>query len=198
MNEGVIANERLRKVKCPACGHEYMKPLMIADWSQFGLIVNYQCQECYTLINLSEQCKRPLKRYSPGKRFDYTGREIRELGMNYTESSRMANALCTLIKTCEDNNINIDEVFNEFSDAVPPYKDMYDKPVPTGFVVPPDDVWVSVVHQTKELLMNAERIGSEDDNPEGSRYIQISDTLATQIADKLNKLLMKKGGSEDV
>ena len=195
VNGGIIANKRLREVKCPACGHEYMKPLMIVDWSQFGLIINYQCQECYTTISLSEQCRRPMKIYGSDKRFDYTGRQIKELGMNWKDSSRLANALCILIETCEKNNIIIDDVLKEFSDTVPPYKYKNERPVPKGFVVPPDDEWISVVHQAKELLMNAHRIGNEEDNPEGSRYIQISDTLATQIEDKLNKLL--QGGQEN-
>lgn len=197
MNGGVIANRRLREVKCPACGHEYMKPLMIADWSQFGLIINYQCPECYTTMNLSEQCGRQLKLYSPSKRFDYTGTQVRELGISLKDSSRLANALCVLIETCEKNNINIDDVFKEFSDTIPPYRFENDKPVPKGFVIPPEDEWISAVHRAYELLKNAKRIGNEEDNPEGSRYIQISDTLATQIADKLNKLLMK-GGNEHV
>lgn len=174
MNEGVIMNKNLREVPCPSCGHKYMKPLMIVDWSQFGMIINYQCQECYTTINLSEQCRRPLKRHNPSKRFDYTGQEIRDLALSYTESSRIANALCVLIKTCEDNNINIDEVFKEFSDSVPPYRDMHEKPVPIGFQIPPEDEWISAVHQAYELL---------------------KDTNA-DVANKLNKLL--KGSNENV
>lgn len=196
MDGGIIANRRLREVKCPACGHEYMKPLMVIDWSQFGLIVNYQCPECLLLMNISEQCRRLLKTYKPSKRFDYTGSHIRELGLNHRESSRMGNALCLLIEMCEKNNINVDEILKEFGDSIPPYRFENDKPVPRGFVIPPEDEWISTVHQAKELLMNANRIGSEEDTPEGNRYIQISDTLATQIADKLNKLL--KGGKDDV
>jgi DNA-directed RNA polymerase subunit RPC12/RpoP len=196
MNEGVIMNKNLREVPCPSCGHKYMKPLMIIDWSQFGMVINYQCQKCYTTINLSEQCRRPLKRYNPSKRFDYTGQEVRDLALSYTESSRIANALCVLIKTCEDNNINVDEVFKEFSDSVPPYRDMREKPVPVGFEIPSEDEWIHTVHQAYELLKNARRIGSEEDNPEGSRYIQVSDTLANQLANKLNKLL--KGSNKDV
>mgnify|MGYP006991665260 CR=1 FL=1 len=58
-----IANRRLREVECPACGYKYMKPLNVIDWSQFGLIVHYQCQECYLTMNISEQCKRQMKIY---------------------------------------------------------------------------------------------------------------------------------------
>lgn len=174
MNGGVIANQRLREVKCPACGHEYMKPLMIIDWSQFGLIIHYQCQECYTTMNLSEQQRRPLKIHGPEKTFDYTGTQVRDLGLSLKESSRIANALCVLIKTCEDNNINIDDVFKEFSSSVPPYQSENAKPVPKGFVIPPEDEWVSAVHQAYEILKDTD----------------------VDVANKLNKLL--KGSNEDV
>jgi len=39
-------------------------------------------------------------------------------------------------------------------------------------------------------LDRARREGAEEDKPEGSRYITMSDTLATQIADELNKIGM--------
>ncbi len=35
------------------------------------------------------------------------------------------------------------------------------------------------------LFQNAERIGFENDEPEGSRYIQISDTLANDFLQEL-------------
>jgi hypothetical protein len=190
MNGGMIANKRLREVRCPACGHEYMKPLKIIDWSQWGLIIHYQCQECYTTIELSEQCRRPMKIYNHGKRFDYTGREIKELSMNWKESSRLANALCILIEICEKNNINIDDILKEFSDTVPPYKFENDKPVPKGFVIPPEDEWIHIVHQAKELLLNPILVDNDVDT------ITIDRTKSTEVADKLNKLL--KGGKEDV
>lgn len=180
MNGGIIANRRLREVKCPACGHDYMKPLSIVDWSQFGLIVHYQCPECCLLMNISEQCRTRLKMYKPSEQFDYTGNQIRELGLNYKEHSRLSNALCVLIEICEKNNINIDEVFSEFSETIPPYRFENNKPVPKGFVIPQEDEWISTVHQAKEFL-NA----NMGDN-----------AVATQIADKLNNLL--KGGKENV
>lgn len=181
INGGIIANERLREVVCPSCGHHYMKPLMIVDWSQFGMIVNYQCQSCYTTISLSEQCRRPLKIHSPGKRFDYTGRQIKELGMSWCESSRLANSMCILIDICEKNNINIDEVLKDFSDTVPPYRFENDKPVPKGFVIPPEDEWIHTVHQAYELLKNAKDIDNAD-----------------VIADKLNKLLQGGQGNAEI
>lgn len=189
MSTGVIANERLRKVSCPACGHNYMKPLMVVDWSQFGLIIDYQCQMCYCKVTISEQCHQPMRIYNPGKRFDYTGRQIRELGMSWAESSRLGNALKILIDVCDAHNINIDEVFDGIEYEKPPYKWHNEKPVPTGYVIPEEDKWISTVQQARDLLANTNRIGTDTDEPEGSKYIQISDTLATQISSKLNELL---------
>ena len=108
-NEAYIKNTRLRSVECPACGHKYMKPTMVIDWSQFGLIIGYQCQECLTTITLSEQCDRVIKTHSPGVRFDYTGQAIKELGLSSKESSRYVNIIRKLIKTLDDNNITIDD-----------------------------------------------------------------------------------------
>ena len=186
MNGAIIANKNLREVPCPSCKHEYMKPLMVIDWSQFGMVIKYQCQKCYTTVDVSEQCRKPLKRYNPGRRFDYTGQEVRDLGINWVDSSRIANALCVLIKVCEEHNINIDEVFKEFSDTVPPYRDMHDRPVPSGFIVPPDDEWISVVHQAYEVL-NAKDTDCET--------ITVSRETASILADKLKKLL---GGKTNV
>lgn len=183
INDGVIANRRLREIKCPKCGHEYMKPLSILDWSQFGLIVHYQCQECYLLMNISEQCKRQVKIYSTGKRFDYTGRQIKELGMNYVDSSRLANALITIIQKCEENNIDIDDMLKEFSDTVPPYRFKEERPVDSGFEIPQEDIWIDAVHSAYELLKNASCDGNIDSNK------------SKAIADKLNRLL--KGENED-
>jgi hypothetical protein len=41
-------------------------------------------------------------------------------------------------------------------------------------------------------LRDADRMGASTDSPEGARYINISDTLANQIADKLIEIA--KGG----
>jgi hypothetical protein len=52
---------------------------------------------------------------------------------------------------------------------------------------------MAVIRDVINVLRSAERIGPGEDNPEGIRYIQISDTLATQLADRLEAhLLMKK------
>lgn len=40
-----------------------------------------------------------------------------------------------------------------------------------------------------ELLEQAERTGNTEDDPEGTRYIQLSDTLAREIAENLRKLV---------
>ena len=39
------------------------------------------------------------------------------------------------------------------------------------------------------ILENGERVGSERDEPEGSRYIKISDTLARKMAESLDVVL---------
>lgn len=195
MNAGVIANQNLREVPCPSCGHKFVKPIMVIDWSQFGMVIEYQCQKCFTVMTISEQHRTPLKIHSPAKRFDYTGTEVRDLGITLKENSRLANALCILIEVCEKNNINIDDVFGGLKETLPPYRFENNKPVKKGFVIPQEDEWIDTVHQAYELLKNATRFGSEEDNPEGSRWIQISDTLANVVADKLNKLL---GGTNDV
>ncbi len=39
-----------------------------------------------------------------------------------------------------------------------------------------------------KTLRIADRIGAEKDVPEGTRYIQLSDTLANEIADDLERI----------
>lgn len=185
-NVGIIKNERLRKVKCPACGHEYMKPLMIIDWSQFGLVIDYQCQFCYAKMFISEQCTGPTKIYKPGKRFDYAGNQIRGMAAGFAESTRMGNALKTIIGICDEHNINLDSFLDEFKDTVPPYKWNNEKPVPTGFVIPPEDKFMSVVKQAVDILKSPLDATSDD-------YISISSEDARLVVDKLNNLL--KGDS---
>ena len=43
----------------------------------------------------------------------------------------------------------------------------------------------STNHHIANMLSNAERAGGETDQPEGTRYITLSDTLARQIAKEL-------------
>ena len=41
----------------------------------------------------------------------------------------------------------------------------------------------------KTMFLSAKRCGSEEDNPEGVRYIQISDTLAKNMIRLINEAL---------
>lgn len=185
VNNGVIANKRLREVACPACGHKYMKPLMIIDWSQFGLVIEYQCKECLAVMEISEQCRRPLKMHNPSTRFDYTGTQIMGLGVSMRDSSRIANAMCVLIEKLKKLNINVEDMLDsDIADKLPPYRFENDKPVEKGFVIPKEDEWIHTVHSAYELLKNAD-----------GDTIEIDSNSAKAIADKLNKLL--QGGQEN-
>lgn len=182
MNDAVIANPRLRKVTCPACGHDYMKPNMIIDWSQFGMVVAYQCSKCYTIVDISEQARQIIPRYKPSQQFDYTGTEIKTLGLQWKDSSRLANAVCILIKICEEHNIDIDKILGDnFANTVPPYRDINDLPVPKGFVIPPRDKWVSAVQDAIDWLE------ANNDNMQ----------KPLDIVDKLKKIL-KEENNEDI
>lgn len=48
---------------------------------------------------------------------------------------------------------------------------------------------MSEIEEVIEVLKSAKRIGAEKDEPEGVRYIQISDTLANQLVGKLEEYL---------
>lgn len=171
VNDLIIQNKRLREVKCPACGHEYMKPLMIVDWSQFGLIIDYQCHNCFLKMTISEQCNRKLNIYSPGKRFDYTGEEIRGIGITYAEHSRIVNSLRKLIGILDEHDIQIDDEFK-------PYRWKNEKPVPIGYEIPSEDIFVKTIHEVIEKLKNAD---------------EVVDT--TELADKLEEIL--KGDNDN-
>jgi DNA-directed RNA polymerase subunit M/transcription elongation factor TFIIS len=186
VNQAVISNRRLREVKCPACGHEYMKPLSVIDWSQFGLIITYQCTECYLTMTISEQCNHLLKQFNPGLRFDYTGVQIEELGMSSKDHSRLANSVILLSEKLRENNIKLDNT------QFPPYRWNNDKPVVTGFTIPEEDKWVHTISELANVLRSAPRTGSDVDDPEGTRNITISDTLAKELADKLENLLKEE------
>lgn len=179
VNDAVIANDRLRHVICPSCGHEYMKPLMVVDWSQFGMIIDYQCQNCYTRATISEQTHYRMKHYQPGKVFDYTGRQVKELGMSWIESSRLANSLCKLIEICEKNNIDYEGALDEESKQLPPYKWLNDRPVPTGFVIPQEDQYASTIQKAIDWI--------EVNNDQYE---------ACMVLDELKKLLNMKGDNE--
>ena len=182
VNGGVIENRRLREIPCPKCGHNYIKPLSVIDWSQYGMLISYQCPECYLTMTLSEQTKYKMKVYNPGKRFDYTGQQVRDLGMAYRDQSRVFNALSTIIQWCDQHNINIDEVFNEFADTLPPYKWFNERPVSKGWKIPPEDVFVSIIDKAIKVIEAP--IGATEDE-----YISIEANEAKMIVDKLKSLL---------
>jgi hypothetical protein len=48
---------------------------------------------------------------------------------------------------------------------------------------------MAVIKDVINVLRSAERLGHGEDNPEGVRYIQISDTLASKLADDLEAYL---------
>lgn len=182
VNGGVIENRRLREIPCPKCGHNYIKPLSVIDWSQYGMLISYQCPECYLTMTISEQTKHKMKVYNPGKRFDYTGQQVRDLGMAYRDQSRVFNALSTIIQWCDQHNINIDEVFNEFADTLPPYKWFNERPVSKGWKIPPEDVFVNIIDKAIKVIEAP--IGATEDE-----YISIEANEAKMIVDKLKSLL---------
>lgn len=148
LNQAIIANRKLRYVKCPACGHEHMKPLTVMDWSIFGLILHYQCPKCKLHMVLSEQVRRLLRPYSPanGMTFDYTGAQMEELATTHVEHSRLANSVEILINKCKEHNIPLEGI------ETPPYMFENDKPVPIGYEIPPKDIWIKAVADTLKSL----------------------------------------------
>ena len=47
--------------------------------------------------------------------------------------------------------------------------------------------------EIKDILERADRIGQPTDEPEGVRYIQISDTLTNEIINSLEDIISKSG-----
>lgn len=122
----VINNPRLRDVTCPACGKESMKILQINDSSaDRGLVLAYQCTGCFTLVNISEQCRYICEPRKPGHMFNYRGEEIKSL-LPAIRDTQLRNALEYLIKLAQDNNIEISGI------DIPPYRKC-DKQIPIGF-----------------------------------------------------------------
>ena len=190
VNEVCIRNSRLRSVTCPACGHNHVKPNMVADWSQFGLVISYQCPKCLLTMLISEQTNRVIKMHSPGTRFDYTGNEILGLIGN-KEQSRYVNIIRKLIKLLDDNNIKIDD------GEIVPYRWKNEKPVPIGYEVPPVDKMLEPIGKIIDMLDKSERQGSTVDMPEGSRYIIISHTLASKLSNELKDILKGEKDSNE-
>lgn len=177
----LFKNPALRHVKCPACGHDDMKILKVMDWSVFGLIIHYQCPKCKLLMSVSEQTKHMVHYRNNGEQFDYSGESI-TAGMSGVEGSRMSMAVMKLIQLCKDNNITIE------ADELPPYLFEEDRPVPVGYRIPRDDAAIKAVDDVLKVLTDTPRQGTLLDTPEGSRYIQISDTKAKELITKLKSL----------
>ena len=49
---------------------------------------------------------------------------------------------------------------------------------------------IEAIKEIANLLNRAERVGAERDEPEGMRYIMISDTCARMLADTLNGMAL--------
>lgn len=174
-------NRALRKVKCPACGHDQMKILKVLDWSIFGLIIHYQCPTCKLLMSVSEQTKRMVHYRNDGDMFDYSGESIGS-GISAVQGSRMSMSVMKLMKILKEHNIEVE------GDEIPPYLYEETRPVPVGYCIPKDDKAIKTIDDTIKMLENTARQGSLIDTPEGSRYIQISDTLAKQMTERLKEL----------
>ena len=144
-----IANRNLREVKCPACGKEHMRIINIIDYSTFGLIIHYQCNKCKVLVSVSEQCKTRCRTQKLGHLYDYSGHDIEDL-MTAVESTRLHGTLERLYNIVKEHNIPVEGI------ELPPYKYQEDKPVPVGFVIPPEDRWVKTIEDTINFLNGKE------------------------------------------
>ena len=178
----LINNSALRNIKCPACGHEYMKILRVMDWSTFGLVAHYQCPKCKLLVSVSEQTKILLKSFGEGMVYDYSGKEIEAAGISSIDSSRMSMTIQKLMGILKEHNIEIE------GDDLPPYLYDENRPVPVGYRIPDGDKSIKIVDDTIKILDESQRMGQLIDTPEGARYIQISDTMAKGMSDKLKEL----------
>lgn len=178
----LFANKALRNIKCPACGHEHMKILKVLDWSTSGLIVHYQCPSCKLLVSVSEQTKTILRNMKEGVSYSYSGDEIMA-GVSSVSDSRKDMAIIKLMKIINDNGIKVP------ADDIPPYVYEESRPVPVGYSIPKDDESIKTIDDMIKILESAKRQGSLIDTPEGTRYIEVSDTIAKKMAAKLKKLL---------
>lgn len=185
-----ITNKRLRDVTCPACGEHHMRILNIIDYSSFGLIIEYQCNHCKLLMNVSEQCKFRCKTRRMGCLYDYSGHEIEDLMDNIT-STRLHGTLDKLYGVIKEHNIEIEGI------ELPPYLFEQDKPVPVGFTIPRGDKDIKTIEDIINVLDKSIRQGADVDMPEGNRYITISDTLAKQLSSKLKKLFTNEGNGDE-
>jgi hypothetical protein len=173
-----IANTKLRNVTCPACGEPHARILNILDYSEFGLIIHYQCNKCKLLISVSEQCKFRCKTHKMGLLYDYSGHEIGDL-LDSIASTRIHNTLDKLYKTIKENNIEIEGI------ELPPYLYAEDKPVPVGFTIPRGDRDIKAIDDTIKLL---ERLQDFEDVP--------SDDIKNNIS-ALKKLFTNEGNGDE-
>ena len=176
----VIKNKGLRNIKCPACGHEFMKVIKVMDWSDFGLIIHYQCPKCRLLMSVSEQTKELIRSISDGELFDYSGNAIEVAGLSSVTSSRMSTTIQRLMKICKDNNIKIE------GEKLPPYVWDNKRPVPVGYEIPKNDESIKVIEDTINLLESFDPLN----NPmcyEDSK----------KLADKLKNMLKDDGTNEE-
>lgn len=121
-----IKNPKLRRVKCPACGHEYMKIVKLLDYSLSGIVATYQCSECFLICSVSEQCNHLMLPSAEHVMFNYRGEEIHEL-IPSLKDNKSKNIIDYLLKIISDNNIEITGI------DTPRYIRNVDKPVSTGF-----------------------------------------------------------------
>lgn len=187
----IISNPRLRDVQCPACHTDHMKIIGIMDYSEFGLIIHYQCTNCYDIISVSEQSNRLIQPYKPGVIYDYSGNAILDM-VSPIQHTRMGTTIQKLMKLLEENNINVDGI------ELPAYKYKAERPVPIGHIVDINDQGIKSIYELIDVLEKSPRLGSLIDTPEGSRYIQISDTLAKRLASNIKVVIKEdKNGTGD-
>lgn len=104
----IIANPRLRSMKCPSCGHE-MKIVKIMDSSPLnGLVIMYQCpdRECMMIMTISEQCKSLLSPVPQHVLYNYRGEEIHGF-TDGLQDGKAKNTIEYLMKLLTDNGIEI-------------------------------------------------------------------------------------------
>jgi hypothetical protein len=179
----IINNPRLREVKCQACGHEFMRILKILDGSDRGMIISYQCPECFTLTTISEQCDHIMSPQKPGHFFNYRGEEI-ESTIPAVLDTRIKNIMEKLYTAIADAGIYIEGITS------PMFTRPYQKLIPYGFNTEEQtEVYIKTIDNVVKALRDSRREGADIDKPEGARYIKISDTCATEIANELCNIM---------
>lgn len=127
----IINNKRLREVKCPACGKEFMKIIKIVDSSpDRGLIIQYQCAGCYTLVSISEQCRYLCEPKKAGHMYNYRGDEITNC-LPALKDTQMRNTIEYLLNMTKILDLHIEGV--EWPEYVREYEIPSEKDIPTGF-----------------------------------------------------------------